>query len=178
MIIKHVLLEMYCKCDLKKKNQNIVMELGIEVYDLLKIEDIDKRSLFEINVPIVTVLELSDNTCKYNVQCEIQDMLEKKGYKTAFIGSKEYCEFLDEKSFPGFMFNNNISEADKIYYFNSLVKNIEINEKPDIIIIGIPGGTMPFSNTVVNNFGITAFETFQAVRPDFSIRYGLMNFIV
>ena len=72
-------------------------------------------------------------------------------------------------SFPKFMYDGAIPETNKIVLFNHLVKKIEKEEQPDVIIIGIPGGIMPFNNNLVNHFGIIAYEVSQAVAADSAI---------
>jgi len=128
-----------------------------------------ERGLFDINTPVIGIVGISENTNKFSLQIEIKSHLEDMGYKVALVGSRAYCEFLGFNSFPYFMSDNSISEAEKIYFFNRYIKTIELVEKPDIIIIGVPGGIIPFNQKVNNNFGITAFEIFQSVTPDFSV---------
>ncbi len=72
-------------------------------------------------------------------------------------------------SFPNFMYENNINEISKIILFNALVAQIEKDEKPDIIIVGIPGGIMKLNDTITNKFGIFAYEVSQAINPDLVI---------
>jgi peptide maturation system protein (TIGR04066 family) len=73
------------------------------------------------------------------------------------------------------MYSTCLPETKKIILFNNYIKKIEIEEQPDIIVIGIPGGLMPFNKEFYNNFGIFAFEISQAIFPDiaiFSTLYG------
>lgn len=95
--------------------------------------------------------------------------MQEEGYKVSQIGTKEYCELFGFHAIPEFMYANQLSEADKIVWFNRICKSIELQEKPDIFIIGVPGATMVFNETITNNFGITAFEIANAVRPDTAI---------
>lgn len=138
-------------------------------YKNISTNNLNENHLDEINTPIIAVLGLSDNTFKFNIQLQIKQNFEEKGYKTTLVGSKRWCEFVEGKPFPDFMLNNSMSEVNKIYYFNKYIKDIELTEKPDVIILGIPGGIMPFNSNVSNDFGFIAFETLQAIQPDFSI---------
>lgn len=128
-----------------------------------------REGLLHINIPIISVIGISENTHKFSLQLQLKEHFESMGYKAVLVGSRSYCEFLGFESFPSFMSENNISEAEKIYYFNKYIKSIETEKNPDIIIIGVPGGILPYNNLIDNNFGITAFEVFQAVVPDASI---------
>lgn len=91
------------------------------------------------------------------------------GLEPILIGSRPYSEMVGCISFPTFMFGNKLTEANKIIEFNHFVKNIEIEESPDLIIIGIPGGILPYNNSIHSNFGITAFEVAQSISPDYCI---------
>ena len=71
--------------------------------------------------------------------------------------------------FPQFMYENSLSETDKIISFNHYVKYIELNENPDLIVIGVPLGIMPFDNEFNNNFGIMLYEVSNALKPDYTI---------
>lgn len=65
--------------------------------------------------------------------------------------------------------NSNYSEEDKIILFNKLIRFIDINEAPDIIVIKLPGGMMTFNELLPNSFGIYAYMVSNAVTPDYFI---------
>jgi peptide maturation system protein (TIGR04066 family) len=152
---KNVSFQNYRKCNIKWKNlySNFKREYG----------------LLDIYTPIISIIGISENTHKFSIQLELKSKLELLGYKVSIVRSRSYCEFLGFYSFPSFMYDNNISEIEKVYLFNRYIKDIEVVEKPDVIILGIPGGIIPFNNQIETNFGITAFEIFQSVIPDVSI---------
>ncbi len=133
------------------------------------------EEIYPINAPVIFVVGLTERTHKFEIQLSIRERLLEQGYNVCQIGSRSYCEIMGFHSFPDFMYNNQISESEKIILFNLYVKKIEIEEKPDLIVIGIPGGTMPFNNKFTNKFGILAYEVSQAILPDvviFSTLYG------
>lgn len=125
--------------------------------------------LYDIQTPVIFVLGTGDRTNKFEIQLALRDEIQKMGYRLSQIGTRAYCELLGFHSFPSFMYSSNISEIHKIILFNCYVKNIEKEESPDVIIIGIPGGVMPFNNTLTNKFGVLAYEVSQAVTPDTSV---------
>lgn len=132
------------------------------------INEFDEK-INNINVPVVFVGGITEKTNKFEIQLVLRDGLENRGFRVSQIGTRPYCELLGFHSFPAFMAGKHITEAEKIVSFNRMVKKIESLEKPDVIIVGIPGGLMPFSRRFTNGFGITAYEVSQAVRPDFSV---------
>ncbi len=121
--------------------------------------------LLQINTPIVAIAGLNELTHKFKIQLEVNQYFKKLGYKVSHIGSKQYGRLFGIHSFPEFMFSD-LHETEKIYRFNKYVKDIEKQEQPDIIIVGIPGGMMPYNEKFPGNFGITMFEVMQAIRPD------------
>lgn len=122
-----------------------------------------------INTPVVFVLGTVERVNKFEIQLSLRENILKMGYSISQVGTRSYCELLGFHSFPQFMFENTFSESEKIILFNTYIKKIQDEEKPDIIVIGIPGGIMPLNNKHPNKFGITAFEVSQAVTPDVSV---------
>ncbi len=129
----------------------------------LKYHRIHKNS-----VPVIFVSGDGERTRKFEVQLSLREKFLQEGYLVSQIGSREYCELLGFHSLPLFLWEER-SETEKIYLFNQYVKNIEIHEHPDVIIIGIPGGIMAQSDQNSTFFGITAYEISNAVAPDAAV---------
>ena len=129
-------------------------------YDMLK-----EKKIREMNVPILLICGLSEYTNKFEVQLRVRDEFKKRGYCVSQIGSKKYSRIFEMHNFPQFMFQN-IPEIDKVYMFNSYVKQIERKEHPDIIIIGVPGGVMPYDMDHPNGFGIVNYLVSNALSVD------------
>ncbi|MCX7747536.1 MAG: TIGR04066 family peptide maturation system protein [Clostridia bacterium] len=126
----------------------------------------DIEHIKEIRTPVIFVLGVAERTHKFHIQLALREQLSQMGYKVGQIGSRRCCELMEFHSFPYFMYSKGLSETEKIMLFNNFVKEIELKEKPDVIIIGIPGGIMPFNKEFSNHFGIFAYEVSQAVIPD------------
>jgi putative bacteriocin precursor len=47
-------------------------------------------------------------------------------------------------------------------------------DKPDIFVLGVPGGILPITRRQPEHFGIFAFEVFNSVKPDYMI-FNLYN---
>lgn len=127
-----------------------------------------EQSILDINTPVIFIMGTSEKTNKFDIQLSLRENIMKKGYKISQVGSRRYCELLGFHSFPSFMYSV-LDETSKIVMFNRYIKSIEINESPDIIIIGIPGGNMPFNDKFTNKFGIMSYEISQAVNPDICV---------
>lgn len=124
------------------------------------------EQILEIRTPVIFVLGISERTNKFHIQLALRKKMLSMGYNISQVGSRPYCNLFGFHSFPSFMFSKNLNEASKIVAFNRFIKQIEKIEKPDVIIIGIPGGIFKINNSFTNGFGIIAYEVSQAVIPD------------
>lgn len=127
------------------------------------------ESIGKIKTPVIFVMGVTERSSKFEIQLTIKEQLEKLGYRITHIGSRNYCEMIGGHSFPSFLYDNTISEVDKILMYHDYVKAIEEAEAPDIIIIGIPGGITKVNDKFTNKFGIYAYEISQAIDPDYVI---------
>lgn len=125
--------------------------------------------VLSINVPVIFVTGVIENTNKFDIQLCLRDYFINQGFRVSQLGTKQYCELFGFHAIPEFMFTNQYNEKEKIILFNRICKSIEIQENPDVIIIGVPGATMVFNNIITNNFGIVPFEIANAVHPDAAI---------
>ena len=143
---------------------NTFFKYFTSICDSVKSTAVEK--IYKISTPIIFVAGMCERTHKFEIQLNLKENIEKMGYKVSQIGTRHYCELMEFHSFPNFMYSKDITESEKVTLFNHYIKNIEVEEKPDVIIIGLPGGTMPFNYEFTNKFGILAYEISQAVRPD------------
>ncbi len=120
----------------------------------------------DLEAPVTLIVGQGIDCSKFEVQLGLRKELLSRNYKISQIGSRPYCEAFGFHSFPQFMFSKELSEAQKIVAFNRFVKEIEKVEKPDIIIVGIPGGIMPIMQKAHNDFGILQVEVAAALEPD------------
>lgn len=129
----------------------------------------DEVYLEQIDIPIIAVAGMWENTDKFTTSMVLRDKFLKEGYKVTQIGSRKYCGLFGFHSFPDFMLNPEISENKKPLLFNRYIKNLAENEKPDVIIIGVPGSIQSFNEKHTNHFGILPYLVFQSVLVDFLV---------
>lgn len=127
------------------------------------------ENLLDLKTPVIFVTGAAHRTGKFNLQLALSNELREYGYKVSQIGTKRFSEIFDFHSFPNFIFSSKINEAMKILMFNRYIKTIELNEKPDVIIIGIPGGILPINKKFTEDFGIYAYLVSQAIKPDAAV---------
>lgn len=145
---------------------NLVDLLQSEQY--MNVDTIPAK-LYDIYTPIISVAGIGERTDKFLLQLAVKDYLEKQGYHVILVSSRDNSMYLDNVyALPVFM-NEVISSEYKIFLYNHFIKKIEEEEKPEVIIIGIPGEIMPISKVQPGHFGIHAFQILNAVNPDFLI---------
>lgn len=126
-------------------------------------------SIKEPKIPVVLVFGNGERANKFDIQLTLRKFFLENGYKVGQIGSRHYCEMLGFHSFPRFMFDKRIDNVEKIQNFNRFVMELEKRENPDIIVIGVPGGIMPYTDKYHNHFGLVNYMVSQAISPDFAI---------
>lgn len=127
-----------------------------------------------IETPIVSVAGVVPVTQKYQIQLDLLNNFKKDGYKVTLIGTGCLNELMGSYSVDNVLFCRNLSEAHRIHYFNNFIKEIEKQEEPDLIIIGIDDPLLSLSSRHPFNYGIYASELYSAFTPDVSI-IALMN---
>lgn len=127
------------------------------------------EKLMELNTPVIFVCGTAQNTSKFEIQLALREQLLARGFRISQIGSRNYCGILGFHSWPFFMMDRSYSENEKIVLINHYIKYIELNENPDLIVIGVPGGIISLDKNATNEFGMTATELSQALIPDYAI---------
>lgn len=122
----------------------------------------------DICKPIIMIVGTGENTGKFDVQLYAREVFLSQGYKVTQIGSKSCCALWGFHGFPDFM-TGNLSGAEKIIRFNHYVNAIANSEDSDIVIIGVPGGVVPISSKMLDDFGLMNYMVANAVKPDYVI---------
>jgi peptide maturation system protein (TIGR04066 family) len=127
------------------------------------------REIFQINVPVIMVLGDGLNCNKFDIQLSLRSFFKNKGYSVSQLGTKEYSNLFGFDPLPSFIFEEGKID-DIIITLNHMVYSKIINEKPDLMIVGVPGGVLPISEEHPEDFGKFAYMITNAVKPDIAIR--------
>ena len=149
---------------------------GVKIYSYsnkykfqIEKNEIKNIALSDIESAVIFVMGISENTRKFELQLSLKEHFIKDGYNVLSISSRNYGDFFGMTPIPDFMFQTKYTEDEKIVLFNQFVKKQERKQKPDVIIIGVPGGIIPISKKFHNRFGMMAYEIAQAVSPDTTV---------
>lgn len=162
ILVTKVVLEL-----IKEKNISLDGILCIDADELN--EKIDVNELHEINTPIVTITGAGENCEKFDLQLSVRKVFMEENYRIFQVGSKEYSTVFGIHNFPEFIFSKTLSLPQKVMAFNSWIFKKVLEEKPDIIILGIPGGIMPLNNKIFNYFGEVGLIVSRALKIDVNI---------
>lgn len=123
----------------------------------------------KIGTPVVMVCGISPMTQKFELQLYLRKYFMQNKYSVSQIGSKVTSGLFGFCSISPYIFSCNTTEVQKIHTVNNIIKKIEEDEQPDVIIIGVPGGILPLTGKHHFGYGIYAYEILNAVCPDFVI---------
>ena len=127
-------------------------------------------ALKDIEIPIVMIAGAGENCNKFELELLIANKLKEIGYKVSVVTSRSYVNCLGVHSFPTFMFQSLKDES----AYNNYIKYLSEMDKPDIFVLGVPGGILPITRRQPEHFGVSAFEVFNSVKPDYMI-FNLYN---
>jgi len=124
--------------------------------------------LHEISVPVITVLTQGPRTDQFALELALRKYFSSEGYKVAQIGSHEASIFFGFSDLPCFMYESR-DGYEKALRFNHYVKELISEEKPDLLILGIPEATLKYNNKLLNGLGFMPFIACSAIRSDLQI---------
>lgn len=151
--------------------EQMMTELNIEPRMCLgpELESIAQKSeLSIIDVPVAMILGFGENCEKWDLQLGLYDYFTQKGYKVSLISSNPISQLMGFHTFPN-LDSTDLTFSQQVKSMNSFIKNIELEERPHLIILGVPGGILKYSQTIPNGYGYLPFLISNAVVPDVSI---------
>lgn len=160
---------------LRDVNQNITDKYNgiLDLYNRNEKFNVNKKKkellIKEIDKPIVLVIGSGERCGKFDVQLLIRNIFINNGYSVTQIGSKKDSEYYGFHSIPQAMFENEISDTEKVYFFNQYIANLCNTENSDVIVIGVPGGVCPYDTRYHNNFGVLNYLISNAIIPDYVV---------
>lgn len=125
--------------------------------------------LKNIDIPSIGIMGLGEYCNKFCTELEVGEYFRKLGYKVLQFGSKDYIGLYGGKALPGFLFDEVVPVTMRILKWNQYLFDICNTEKPDLIVIGMPGGIMPLNNKILNDFGEIPFILSNGIRMDVGI---------
>lgn len=150
---------------------------GIKQYKLLRSEQMapyvqsgrDYPEVCLLPVPVIFVMGIGANTNKFEVQLALRRVFQQTGYHVSQVGTKPISSLFGFEAIPDTIFRGPGSIRDKIICLNRYFYRKYLDEKPDVMIIGIPGGILQTNPFCFEELGEWAYLISQAVSPDATI---------
>jgi len=153
-------------------NNSQTIELKREIgFDL---EKAFHQMIDQLPVPVVGVTGSGDNCDKFLLEVKCKRILEQTEYKTVFVCSNSLGSRFGMYTIPSVVFSKTITFAEKVRLLNYYLWRIYFSEKPDLIVVGIPGGTMRLPGDVGDSFSEQAHIWSYATEFD-AVFYNLYN---
>jgi len=124
--------------------------------------------MYEIRVPVVTVLSQGNRTDQFALELALRQYFISKGYNVSQIGSHEASELFGFSRLPDFMYEPR-DAYDKTIKFNHYAYDLIDKEQPHLLILGVPGATMKYNNRLLCGLGYLPQIVCNAVKSDVSI---------
>ncbi len=129
------------------KTSDILLEktLDIEILQNKYVKELvkNKRTLYPIKTPIISIFGFDSNCDKFNTHIALADRIESKGYKCLNVFANSLGKVLGGEILPDFMYSDMLSFDKKVKLFNFFIYELEKSYSPDIIVISSSFGIMP-----------------------------------
>lgn len=147
---------------------------SIESLDKRMEENKENEEWEKIPVPAISVLGLGENCSKFESLLLLMSVVEKRGYKSLTIASNPLISLCGGYVWPEYLYQNNISLEKKIYKLNYDLGELVRREKPEVLLVEIPGGIMPLGKNEKNHFS----EVPLVISNALDIDAGILNMYV
>jgi len=124
--------------------------------------------MYECSVPVIMVFSQGPNIDQFAIELALRKYFIEAGYKVGQIGSREVSRFFGFSGMPGFIYEQR-NAYEIILKLNKYINDLEKAEEPELMIIGVPGGIMKYSNNILQGLGLLPFIVSNAVKSDVSI---------
>lgn len=125
--------------------------------------------LKNIDIPVIFVYGLGEYCNKFDLQLSLRNFFLEKGYRILQYGTKEISNLFGFECLPSFLFEAKLSMEDKVLLFNEFIYSSIKNTKAELLIIGVPGGILPYDRNFYNHFSEIPYIISSAIKPDISV---------
>jgi len=122
----------------------------------------------EIDIPVISVMSLGEDSQKLELHLAIANSFKHKGYNVLNIGASNLSPYFNFIMMPAFMYAN-LSLSEKVYRFKAFVIDLLREENYDLVVVSVPGGTMPINRYEDNRFGELTHVISNALNIDINI---------
>ena len=138
-----------------------------------EVEDIvlNSRNGSEMEVPVLGVFGTSSRQGKFTLQLALRRKLIQSGYRVGQVGTEHHAELFGmDLSFPmGYASPLDLPLQYYVPYLDHMMKEINRQRQPDIVLVGSQSGTIPFDVSDPATHTLPSLAFLLGTRPDASI---------
>lgn len=108
--------------------------------------------LRDIPAPVIGVMGMGPHCSKLETMLCLQREIELAGYRPVSVGANTAGSLFGMAALLDFVFASGLSFSDKVLKCNRYLYELCQAEKPDALILELPGGIMPFGRYGYNHF--------------------------
>lgn len=120
------------------------------------------QGIYTPQAKVVFVAGLIQDIDQKRICLSFAQQIQMHGYHVSILGCNSFFPFLGFHDIET-LFDDSV---DTIRRLSSLIYKIDTVEKPDVILIEVPGEIMKFNNILCGDFGVSLFKVSQAVSAD------------
>lgn len=154
---------------IEEKIKVLSMNEEIPLHEPAVLKHMVTRGLNDIDVPVILVYGLGENCRKFDTQLAIRRFFINKGNQILQYGTNSLSRLFGFQTLPAFLFEKGYTMEEKTLLLNQYLYDKIRSSQWDVLIIGVPGGILPFNHIITNHFGELAFIISNAVSADISI---------
>ncbi len=125
--------------------------------------------LYETHATVIMVGGLYADCCDREAALALVDGFRRAEHKATAILAGDESFLLGLYPYPGSFFSKELEAEQKAVALNRYLHRIDQLESPDVIIVQMLGGLMPFNNRFPEGFGIKPFIAARGILPDFLV---------
>lgn len=107
----------------------------------------------ELEAPVILVYGLGEHSGKFECMLRLKQAIDSEGYNGAFLSGNAAGTLAGIGCYPEELFSANISHHNKVLLLNKFLFNLDQEQKPDVIVLSVPGGIVSLSEGTHNFFG-------------------------
>ena len=165
-----------CLMDLDNDEKMLLTEKNVNVkyyeelankYDKKRDEIMANAKKLHKNESIILFVGgIVENANQTEVALNIAKEINDKGYKVSVIGKSKFYNVYPFTSYDSFL---DLQNVDFIKTLNYHIEAVELIDRPDIIVVEVPGTLMRFDEMLLGDCGYNAYMFTQAVIPDYFV---------
>jgi len=127
------------------------------------------RKLYRPSAPVVFIAEMVGDSDGYEVLLSLHQRFTSNGYRSSAFCNRADSMVWGAHMLPDYMNDPQAKPTAIITDFNNYIKQVEKNERPDVILIHLPECLMKYDDIFTNGYGVLPYILSQAVQPDYMV---------